>query len=207
MLLWCFTGTHFSEVYRSGVSLATISLTRSVLIERGARPAHPFTHFSNHICSFFYWPGLRGWLLCAGPGAAALVLHWLPSQRHATPQAHGVLHWLLFHEQGLLRVEFWEALVLHRPAHQKRGRSHAARRSFWLCCRSRFIHFYKEFVAWFAHWMAGWLAVCFADWLVGWLLRWLVGWLVGGLAGWLAGWLVGWLAGSLGWLVSWLAGS
>ena len=200
MLLWCFTGRHFSEVDRSGVSLAIISLTRSVLIERGARPAHPFTHFSNHICLFFTWPGLRGWLLCAGSGAAALVLHWLPPQRHGAPQALGVLHWLVFHEQGLLRIEFWEALVLHRPVLQKRGRSHPARRSFSLCCRSRFTHFFNEFVAWLAHWMAGWLAICFADWLVGWLLRWLVGWLVGRLAGRPASWPAGWLAG---WLVGW----
>ena len=85
--------------------------------------------------------------------------------------------------------------MLHRPALQKQGRSHAARRSFWLWCRSRFIHFSKEFVAWFAHWMAGWLVVCFADWLVGWLLRWLVGWRAGRQAGQLAGWLAGWLVG------------
>ena len=50
VLLSCFTGQHFSNIDCSGVSLATISLTTSVLIMRGARPAGPFTHFSDEIC-------------------------------------------------------------------------------------------------------------------------------------------------------------
>ena len=50
VLLSCFTGQHFSNIDCSGVSLATISLTTSVLIMRSARPAGPFTHFSNEIC-------------------------------------------------------------------------------------------------------------------------------------------------------------
>ena len=50
VLLSCFTGQHFSNIDCSGVSLATISLTTSVLIMRSARPAGPFTHFSTEIC-------------------------------------------------------------------------------------------------------------------------------------------------------------
>ena len=50
VLLSRFTGTHFNDIDRSGVSLATISLTTSVPMLRGARPARPFTHFSNEIC-------------------------------------------------------------------------------------------------------------------------------------------------------------
>ena len=41
VLLSCFTGQHFSNIDCSGVSLATISLTSSVLMLRGARPARP----------------------------------------------------------------------------------------------------------------------------------------------------------------------
>ena len=58
--LWCFTGYDFIDetascrflgnIDRSGVSLATISLTRSAPMQRGARPARP---------------------------SVALVLHWL----------------------------------------------------------------------------------------------------------------------------------
>ena len=50
VLLSCFTGQHFSNIDCSGVSLATISLTTSVLILCGARPARPITHFSDAIC-------------------------------------------------------------------------------------------------------------------------------------------------------------
>ena len=50
VLLSRFAGTHFSDIDRSGVSLATISLTTNVLILRGVRPARPFTHFSDAIC-------------------------------------------------------------------------------------------------------------------------------------------------------------
>ena len=41
LLLWCFTGYHFTHFWCCGVSLARISLTTSVLILRGARPACP----------------------------------------------------------------------------------------------------------------------------------------------------------------------
>ena len=37
LLLWCFTGYHFTHFWCSGVSLATISLTTSVPMLRGAR--------------------------------------------------------------------------------------------------------------------------------------------------------------------------
>ena len=50
VLLSCFTGQHFSNIDCSGVSLATISLTTSVPIMRGARPARRITHFSDAIC-------------------------------------------------------------------------------------------------------------------------------------------------------------
>ena len=52
VLLSCFTGTHFDKFDRSGVSLAIISVTTSALMERGARPARPFTHFSNSFLLF-----------------------------------------------------------------------------------------------------------------------------------------------------------
>ena len=50
LLLWRFTGYHFTHFWCCGVSLATISLTTSVLILRGARPARPYTHISNSYC-------------------------------------------------------------------------------------------------------------------------------------------------------------
>ena len=50
VLLSCFTGQHFSNIDCSGVSLATISLTTSVPMLRGAPPARPFTHFCEEIC-------------------------------------------------------------------------------------------------------------------------------------------------------------
>ena len=50
VLLSRCTGTHFNDIDRSGASLATISLTTSVPMLRGAPPARPFTHFSNEIC-------------------------------------------------------------------------------------------------------------------------------------------------------------
>ena len=37
-LLWCFTGYHLDDFGLSGVSLATISLTRNVPMLRGVRP-------------------------------------------------------------------------------------------------------------------------------------------------------------------------
>ena len=46
----CFCPLVMLDYSHSGVSLATISLTTSVLILRGARPARPFTHFCEEIC-------------------------------------------------------------------------------------------------------------------------------------------------------------
>ena len=46
----CFCLLVMLDYSHSGVSLATISLTTSVLILRGARPARPFTHFCEEIC-------------------------------------------------------------------------------------------------------------------------------------------------------------
>ena len=50
VLLSRFAGTHFNDIDRSVVSLATISLTTSVPMLRGAPPARPFTHFCEEIC-------------------------------------------------------------------------------------------------------------------------------------------------------------
>ena len=58
LLLWCFTGYHFTHFWSCGVSLATISLTTSVLILHGARPARPYTHISNSYCDFWVAPSL-----------------------------------------------------------------------------------------------------------------------------------------------------
>ena len=87
VLLSCFTGTHFSDIDRSGVSLATISLTTSAPMQRGARPARPFTHFCKEICLLLSWPCSCGWRssrCCSGVSLAsishtfgALVFHWL----------------------------------------------------------------------------------------------------------------------------------
>ena len=85
VLLSCFTGQHFSVINRSGASLATISLTTSAPIMRGARPARSFTHFSNSFLLFwaplascrmagwlFGW--LAGWLLGS---LAGWLVGWL----------------------------------------------------------------------------------------------------------------------------------
>ena len=58
MLLSCFTGTHLDDFDRSGGSLATISLTTSVPIMRGARRPRPYTHISNSYCDFLVAPSL-----------------------------------------------------------------------------------------------------------------------------------------------------
>ena len=57
-LLWCFTGQHFTHFWCSRVSLATISLTTSVPIMRGARRPRPYTHISNSYCDFLVAPSL-----------------------------------------------------------------------------------------------------------------------------------------------------
>ena len=64
------------DVGRCGASLAAISLTRSALMQRGARPARPFTHFSNSFLLFL----LR-----------------LPDAGFSTASVALVFHWLLFH--------------------------------------------------------------------------------------------------------------
>ena len=95
LLLWCFTGYHFTHFWCCGVSLATISLTTSVLILHGARPARPYTHISNSYCDLLVvlslpfthiskaWgatqpPWLAGWLAGWPVGwLAARLLGWL----------------------------------------------------------------------------------------------------------------------------------
>ena len=63
----------YHDIDRSGVSLATISLTTSAPMQRGARPARPFTHFSNSFLLFFArLPHTVFWTT-----SVALVLHWL----------------------------------------------------------------------------------------------------------------------------------
>ena len=111
------------DVGRSGASLATISLTTSAPIMRGARPARSFTHFSNSFLLF--------WAPLASCRMAGWLFGWLAG-------------WLL----GSL-----------------------------------------------AGWLVGWLAG-FGS-LAGWVAGWLGGWLASGslLVGWLAGWLGGWVAG------------
>ena len=52
----------FDDVGRSGASLATDSLTRSAPMQRAARPARPFTHFSNSFLLFLALPASAGWL-------------------------------------------------------------------------------------------------------------------------------------------------
>ena len=63
----------FIDVGRSGASLATISLTTSAPMQRGARPARPFTHFSNSFLLFL----LRLPHAVFSSTSVALVLHWL----------------------------------------------------------------------------------------------------------------------------------
>ena len=46
LLLWCFTGQHFTHFWCSGVSLATISLTTRVPMLRAARRPCSYTHVS-----------------------------------------------------------------------------------------------------------------------------------------------------------------
>ena len=95
LLLWCFTGYHFTHFWCCGVSLATISLTTSVLILHGARPARPYTHISNSYCDLLVVlslpfthiskargamrpPWLAGWLAGWPVGwLAARLLGWL----------------------------------------------------------------------------------------------------------------------------------
>ena len=56
----------FIDVGRPGASLASISLTTSAPMLRGARPARSFTHFSNSFLLLFAPPAscrLAGWLV------------------------------------------------------------------------------------------------------------------------------------------------
>ena len=76
-----------NDIDRSGVSLATISLTTNAPMQRGARPACPFTHFCEEIYLLLSWPCSCGWRssrCCSGASLAsishtfsALVFHWL----------------------------------------------------------------------------------------------------------------------------------
>ena len=63
----------FIDIGRSGASLATISLTTSAPMQRGARPVRPFSYFSNSFLNFW----LRLPHVVFAKMSVALVLHWL----------------------------------------------------------------------------------------------------------------------------------
>ena len=76
LLLWCFTGYHFTHFWCCGVSLATISLTTCVPMLHGARPARPYTHISRSYCDL-------------------LVALWLPSTHISKAKGGSRPPWLL----------------------------------------------------------------------------------------------------------------
>ena len=76
MHVFCLDGR--LDFNRSGASLATISLTRNAPMQRGARPARPFIHFSDSFCYFL----LRLPHVSCAMTSIALVLQLLASQRH-----------------------------------------------------------------------------------------------------------------------------
>ena len=63
----------FIDIGRSGASLATILLTTSAPMLRGARPARPFTHFSIEFLLFFFRLPHVGF----STTSVALVFYWL----------------------------------------------------------------------------------------------------------------------------------
>ena len=65
VLLWCFTGTHFNDVHRSGASLATKRMTRTSLIMRGAPPVRSLAEISNAFLDVFGFGGSCRFRLCA----------------------------------------------------------------------------------------------------------------------------------------------
>ena len=88
-LLWCFTGYHLDDFGLSGVSLATISLTRSAPMQRGARPARSFTHFSNSFLLFLAPPASCRFFEGVGRSGVSLATIWMTL-------GPLVFHWLLF---------------------------------------------------------------------------------------------------------------
>ena len=125
-------------------------------MQRGARPARPFTHFSNSFLLFVAPPA-------AGPFFNPLWCftgyYFIDEERsHAAWRSSCAAVHTFFQ---LVFAIFGSACLLSAG---------------WL---SRWL------VGWLAGWLVGWLVGWLAGWLAGWLVGWLVGWwLVAGWLAW-----------------------